>query len=185
MKTMKRVFSLLLFFVAAMSVQTVQAQANGDVNGDGLVNDQDIAAIVSSAREAVDVNDDNSSKTYYWYIGQTNPAEMTEIAPIIKKEDDVADAEGFCAPGWREIGTSIPEYGASNMLWNGEATGIRFENRDYYYIALPCNSIGIWYGLTSDGLTEHNSLKSITIDNVKYFIYKSKKKYRAFACKIY
>ena len=29
---MKRVFSLLLFFVAAMSVQTVQAQANGDVN---------------------------------------------------------------------------------------------------------------------------------------------------------
>lgn len=182
MKT--KFFTLFAAFVLLFSANA-SAQTNGDVNGDGLVNDQDIAAIISSAREAVDVNDDNSAKTYYWYIGQTNPAEMTENAPIIKKGDDVADAEGFCAPGWREIGTSIPEYGASNMLWNGETTGIRFENRDYYYIALPCNSIGIWYGLTTDGLTEHNSLKSITIDNVKYFIYKSKRKYRAFACKIY
>ncbi len=32
MKTIKRVFSLLLFFVAAMSVQTMQAQTDGDVN---------------------------------------------------------------------------------------------------------------------------------------------------------
>lgn len=32
MKTIKRVFSLLFFFVAAMSVQTMQAQTDGDVN---------------------------------------------------------------------------------------------------------------------------------------------------------
>ena len=182
---MKSKFITLFAAFVLLFSANASAQANGDVNGDGLVNDQDIAAIISSAREAVDVNDDNSAKTYYWYIGQTNPAEMTEIAPIIKKEDDVADAEDYYAPGWREIGTSIPEYGASNMLWKGETTGIRFENRDYYYIALPCNSIGIWYGLTCDGLTEYNSLKSITIDNVKYFIYKSKSKVRAFGGSIY
>ena len=50
---MKRVFSLLLFFVAAMSVQTVQAQTNGDVNGDGKVNEQDIAAIIEIMAEAI------------------------------------------------------------------------------------------------------------------------------------
>ena len=46
MKSMKRVFSLLLFFVAAMSVQTVQAQTNGDVNGDGKVSVADVRKIV-------------------------------------------------------------------------------------------------------------------------------------------
>lgn len=176
-------FTLFAAFVLLFCAQA-GAQVNGDVNGDGLVNDQDIAAIISGARETVDVNDDNSTKTYYWYVGLTNPAEMTEIAPIIKKEDDVADAEGFYAPGWREIGTSIPEYGVSNVLWNGDENAVRFDNRDYYYIALPSNTISLWYQ-RSDGLTEHNSLKSITIDNVKYFIYKSKKKMRAFPCFIY
>lgn len=67
MKTMKRVFSLLLFFVAAMSVQTVQAQTNGDVNGDGKVNEQDIAAILEIMAEAGGVKEQTK---YYWYVGQ-------------------------------------------------------------------------------------------------------------------
>ena len=70
MKTMKRVFSLLLFFVAAMSVQTVQAQTNGDVNGDGKVNEQDIAAILEIMAEAGGVKEQTK---YYWYVGQTQP----------------------------------------------------------------------------------------------------------------
>lgn len=64
---MKRVFSLLLFFVAAMSVQTVQAQTNGDVNGDGKVNEQDIAAILEIMAEAGGVKEQTK---YYWYVGQ-------------------------------------------------------------------------------------------------------------------
>ena len=66
MKMMKRVFSLLLFFVAAMSVQTVQAQTNGDVNGDGKVNEQDIAAILEIMAEAGGVKEQTK---YYWYVG--------------------------------------------------------------------------------------------------------------------
>ena len=75
MKTMKRVFSLLLFFVAAMSVQTVQAQTNGDVNGDGKVNEQDIAAILEIMAEAGGVKEQTK---YYWYVGQENPASVDE-----------------------------------------------------------------------------------------------------------
>mgnify|MGYP003291497303 CR=1 FL=1 len=67
---MKRVFSLLLFFVAAMSVQTVQAQTNGDVNGDGKVNEQDITAILEIIAEAGGVKEQTK---YYWYVGQTEP----------------------------------------------------------------------------------------------------------------
>ena len=36
---MKRFLALLLFFVAAMNVQTLSAQTNGDVNNDGTVNE--------------------------------------------------------------------------------------------------------------------------------------------------
>ena len=60
-------FSLLLFFVAAMSVQTVQAQSNGDVNGDGVVDEKDITAILKIMAEAGGVK---KKAKYYWYVGQ-------------------------------------------------------------------------------------------------------------------
>ena len=60
-------FSLLLFFVAAMSVQTVQAQSNGDVNGDGVVDEKDITAILKIMAEAGGVK---KKAMYYWYVGQ-------------------------------------------------------------------------------------------------------------------
>lgn len=61
-------FSLLLFFVAAMSVQTAQAQSNGDVNGDGVVDEKDITAILKIMAEAGGVK---KKAKYYWYVGQT------------------------------------------------------------------------------------------------------------------
>lgn len=91
MKTMKRVFSLLLFFVAAMSVQTVQAQTNGDVNGDGKVNEQDIAAILEIMAEAGGVKEQTK---YYWYVGQENPASIGAVA------NSTTDK-------WTELGTSL------------------------------------------------------------------------------
>ena len=60
-------FSLLLFFVAAMSVQTAQAQSNGDVNGDGVVDEKDITAILKIMAEAGGVK---KKAKYYWYVGQ-------------------------------------------------------------------------------------------------------------------
>ena len=72
MKTMKRFLALLLFFVAAMNVQTLSAQTNGDVNNDGSVNEADISAIIEIMKEANGVG----PKKYYWYVG--NGGELTD-----------------------------------------------------------------------------------------------------------
>lgn len=66
MKTMKRFLALLLFFVAAMNVQNLSAQTNGDVNNDGTVNEADITAIIEIMKEANEVG----TEKYYWYVGQ-------------------------------------------------------------------------------------------------------------------
>ena len=63
---MKRFLALLLFFVAAMNVQNLSAQTNGDVNNDGNVNEADITAIIEIMKEANGVG----PKKYYWYVGQ-------------------------------------------------------------------------------------------------------------------
>ena len=75
---MKRFLALLLFFVAAMNVQTLSAQTNGDVNNDGSVNEADITAIIEIMKEANGVG----PKKYYWYVGQENPASIDDITTL-------------------------------------------------------------------------------------------------------
>ena len=60
---------MLLFGAKAM------AQTNGDVNGDGKVDEQDIAAIIQIMQEAGGVKEQTK---YYWYVGQENPANLDE-----------------------------------------------------------------------------------------------------------
>ena len=55
---------MLLFGAKAM------AQTNGDVNEDGVVNEQDITAIIQIMQEAGGVAE---ATKYYWYVGQTQP----------------------------------------------------------------------------------------------------------------
>ena len=165
MKTIKRVFSLLLFFVAAMSVQTVQAQTNGDVNGDGKVNEQDIAAILEIMAEAGGVKEQTK---YYWYVGQENPVSMTSISPIVTDNT---------SPGWRYIGTTIPTYDKANPLWTANDE-IEFDSKNTIYIALPSDNIKYRNDITGADITseayEIQSTKK-TINGVQYTILISKK----------
>ena len=75
MKTIKRFLALLLFFVAAMNVQTLSAQTNGDVNNDGTVNEADITAIIEIMKEANGVG----PKKYYWYVGTEKLTSDSEV----------------------------------------------------------------------------------------------------------
>ena len=89
----------LLMMLAALMLMGTSAMAQsetlkGDVNGDGVVDVADIAAVIQIMKD----NGDIETK-YYWYVGQENPASMTSISPIV---DDTS------SPGWRLIGTSIP-----------------------------------------------------------------------------
>lgn len=164
---MKRVFSLLLFFVAAMSVQTVQAQTNGDVNDDGVVNEQDIAAILEIMAEAGGVKEQTK---YYWYIGTENPAETQTIAPILDENDRTS-------PGWRLIGTSIPN--DETKLFD-ESETINFGAQVIHYIAIPTQTLKITtYGI--DVTAEYAFESTVTIDGVVYYIYKSKDTLRRYS----
>ena len=170
-------FSLLLFFVAAMSVQTAQAQSNGDVNGDGVVDEKDITAILKIMAEAGGVK---KKTKYYWYIGQENPTSMTNISPIVSDNT---------SPGWRLIGTSKPTsstFTKSNMLWDGVNNGIFF-SRSISYIAIPYQPLQMWDADGGDGLfyTIQNNGNPININGVDYYIYMSDYKTGGFEMNIY
>ena len=135
-----------LFFVLAslMMLMSTSAMAQsetikGDVNGDGVVDVADIAAVIKIMTENGDIK-----KKYYWYVGQENPASMTSISPIV---DDTS------SPGWRLIGTSIPTYSSTNKLYDPDKnliiTGTTLKVN---YIVLPenCNAC-LRDGIGNDG----------------------------------
>ena len=67
---------MLLFGAKAM------AQTNGDVNGDGKTDEQDITAIIQIMQEAGGVKEQTK---YYWYAGWTEPT-ADNIATLISKQ---------------------------------------------------------------------------------------------------
>ena len=98
-----KIFALVAAFFMLMGGSAwAQSDVKGDVNKDGVVNEQDIAAILAIMQEAGGVKEQTK---FYWYVGQENPAEMTSISPVVSDNT---------SPGWRLIGTSIPTYSASN-----------------------------------------------------------------------
>ena len=125
---MKTKFFTLFAAFALLFGAKAMAQTNGDVNDDGVVNEQDIAAILEIMAEAGGVKEQTK---YYWYVGQENPASMTSISPIV--DDNTS-------PGWREIGQEIPTYDKSNKLWDANNL-IEFNEEKTLYIALPSDDI--------------------------------------------
>jgi hypothetical protein len=132
----------------------------GDVNKDGVVNEQDIAAILAIMAK----NNGVAEKTkYYWYVGQTNPASMTSISPIVG--DAVSNGVGF-----RTLDMS-KTYSASNKLYDGINNPIEGDKSATWYILLPTTSKLKFY----DDLGE-SPLDTITTtkdfgDGVKYTVY--------------
>ena len=156
MKTMKRVFSLLLFFVAAMSVQTVQAQTNGDVNGDGKVDEQDIAAILEIMAEAGGVKEQTK---YYWYVGNTSPEGMTPPS--------VGNANSTLCQ-WTSLGTSLPTTSIKVYKEDGN-----YENHDWYVAAPTAAGFTIYnyQNALPDGGVRY--VKSFMIGDVSYDLWKN------------
>ncbi|MBO5676895.1 MAG: hypothetical protein J6S02_01980 [Bacteroidaceae bacterium] len=175
MKT--KIFALIAAFFMLMGGSAwAQADVKGDVNGDGVVNEQDIAAILAIMQEAGGVKEKTK---YYWYVGQENPASMTSIGTTVES--------GF---GWREIGTSLGNYGSlANCLYNGNVIDINLDEEKYYwYLLLPVNCKAI----PRDGAGTDASLVGIcekqgtkTINGVEYQIYKSCGEAFAFDTPIY
>ena len=178
MKSFKHLFAVCLLLLVATTA-TAQSQSDNtqtkavsatkaDVNGDGVVNEADIAEIIAIMQQ------ENGTK-YYWYVGQENPASMTSITPVVSDTS---------SPGWRLIGTSIPTYSASNKLWDGVTNGITFNARDIYYYAVPSSNIKI-YDDTGASVMEVFTTSEVTIGGVKYYVYTSDSKARGIAWMVY
>ena len=152
-----KIFALVAAFFMLMGGSAwAQSDVKGDVNKDGVVNEQDIAAILAIMAK----NNGMAEKTkYYWYVGQENPASMTSISPIVTENG---------VTGWRETGsvlTATYEYNSTDYPISSNPS----QNSMWYY-ALPENT-----GLGAfDAQNENyavNPISSVTINGVKYNIY--------------
>ena len=170
MKT--RILSLAAMLL--MSVCTYaqsETPLKGDVNGDGKVDVADIVAVIETMKN----NGGTTEKTYYWYIGQTNPSTMTSISPIVTD---------MTSPGWRLIGTTLPTYSSSNQLWDGTqiSTGT---TRQTNYVALPNNTLFMYDSLGNISDALWIPAGTTEINGITYYIYSSVANLKAFSNNIY
>ena len=143
MKT--KFFTLFAAFVLLFSANA-SAQTNGDVNGDGKVNEQDITAILEIMAEAGGVKEPTK---YYWYAGWTEPT-AANIATIINEEYPVSktDTTTNKAGGYNTTNTgfSSSKFFASITINRHNIADETRENSGIltdYYIVVP-NNMGIY-----------------------------------------
>ena len=214
MKTEKILFMLSAWLLTGAMVFAQNSGAQkGDVNRDGAINESDVPALIKIMREGGGISESDSAKAagdlngddvvdvadlnalfkiidnqgtttepvYYWYVGQTDPSTMTEISPIVTDKT---------SPGWRLIGTELPNYSSSNKLFEyvegGEIiTGTSLAKQ---YIAIPTESSACPRdGLGNDASTVdmYNKLSDITISGITYKIYETVGKSKKLAIDVY
>ena len=151
-------FTLFAAFVLLFSAQA-SAQADGDVNGDGKVDEQDIAAILEIMAEAGGVKEQTK---YYWYVGQENPANLDES---FNPGDNIA-TDYISGGGWYLLGDAVPET-IQQLVKGGDAN-------KYWYVAIPITTPTTLKPVATDMTTLDTTAQAQTIklfNNVKYQVY--------------
>lgn len=157
---MKRIYLFVLTALMMLMSTSAMAQSEtvkGDVNGDGVVDVADIAAVIK-----IMTNNGDIQKKYYWYVGQENPANMTSISPIVT--DNTSE-------GWRLTGNSL------NATYNYDTVinPITGSSKAVWYFALPENTgLGVFDAQNTNYAV--NPISSVTIptsNGVKYNIYQT------------
>ena len=106
----------------------------------------------------------SDAPTYYWYVGQTDPSNMSSITPVVSDTS---------SPGWRLIGSTIGSYSMSNPLWDGaENSIITGQSKAITYVALPNTTLKMRDG-EGDVLDFWINNGTKTINNVTYTIYQT------------
>lgn len=125
---------MLLMGTTAMAqndnTKTTETELKGDVNGDGIVDVADIAAVIAVMHEQGTVK-----QQYYWYVGQENPASID--TNNLKEASNEA--------GWHLIGTSTDDF---TLTFNNQNL-IEFDEKKQYYLIIP-NSLNVY---AADGST--------------------------------
>ena len=157
MKHIKHLFVVCLLLLVATTA-TAQTQSDNtqtkavsatkaDVNGDGVVNEADIAEIIAIIKENNDVK-------YYWYVGNTTPEGMTP--PSVGNANT-----SLCA--WTYIGTSLPTTSIKVYKEDGNYDDHK------WYVAAP-TAAGFTIYNYQDALPDGGIVyvKSFMIGNVSY-----------------
>ena len=146
-----KIFALVAAFFMLMGGSAwAQADVKGDVNGDGVVNELDIAAILLIMQQAGGVEQDVK---YYWYVGTSNPAELTP--PNVKNET---------LDKWTLLTTKPTEIAVYKTDENWD--------EHTWYIAIPEEYGYSIYDNGNNNITNITFTKTTsTIANVKYAIY--------------
>ncbi len=147
-----KIFALVAAFFMLMGGSAwAQSDVKGDVNKDGVVNEQDIAAILAIMTK----NDGVAEKTkYYWYAGQTKPTSMTG--------NPTSDDTNFTNNKWHTLTAS-----QINKTITGGTSG------QSWYVAVPTSKNMV--PVASDMQTKLTwaTPTNITINNIKYDVWTS------------
>ena len=118
----------------------------GDVTGDEIVNDADVAFIIEKMKNAGG-EQLGTGTMYYWYVGTNLPAESDKVfeptiptLPVSESELATGNHEG-----WRRIGTTIPKGVIYNTQYDAQSGAIMFNKSGYYYLIIP-NGIKVQLG---------------------------------------
>lgn len=129
-----KIFALVAAFFMLMGGSAwAQADVKGDVNKDGVVNEQDIAAILAIMQEAGGVKEQTK---YYWYVGQENPASIGAVANATTDK-------------WTELGTNLS--GITKIQTESPAS-----KYGYWFVVIP-TSLG-FKPFNSDGSTDESGI---------------------------
>ena len=156
MKT--KFFTLFAAFTLLFGAKAM-AQTNGDVNEDGVVNEQDITAIIQIMQEAGGVKEQTK---YYWYVGQENPA---ELATSFNPGDNLAN-DYNSGGGWYLLGNEVPAT-IQQLVKGGDAT-------KYWYTAVPITTPTTLTPVATDMITLNTAADKVTIkefNGIKYQVY--------------
>ena len=126
MKSFKHLFAVCLLLLVATTA-TAQTQSDNtqtkavsatkaDVNGDGVVNEADIAEIIAIIKENNDVK-------YYWYEGWTKPT-SSNIATLVSNADNVSSR-----------GAVVTSLDATELVKSTET--IRNSSKANIYVVIP------------------------------------------------
>lgn len=145
-----KIFALVAAFFMLMGGSAwAQADVKGDVNKDGVVNEQDIAAILAIMAK----NNGVAEKTkYYWYVGQSIPASIGAVA------NETTDK-------WTELGTDLSKVTQID-IYSAEEWGL-------YYVLVP-TSLG-FKPFTIDGSKDESSIWKSTTSTISGYTLWTKK----------
>lgn len=132
---MKTKFFTLFAAFALLFGAKAMAQTNGDVNGDGKVDEQDITAILEIMAEAGGVKEQTK---YYWYAGWTEPT-AANIATIINEEyptDETNTSKNKAGKSATTTSSITMDY-AVNPVWDDEFISSGYTKERKAYIVIP------------------------------------------------